>query len=268
MAYKMIFSDIDGTLLDSGHHIGEGTRRAVRALKPQGIPFVLVSARAPYGIVPLQKELRIDGPIVAFGGALVLGAAEPDGSRQALRDLPLAPEETKAIHALVASRFPAISFTAYGADDWFIAADDEWVLQERGITGTPARLFRFAEDEHPAFYKLMCMGEPGEIDSLARETSARFPELTIVKSKPTYLEIMARQVSKSAAMRVLMDDYGVGEQETIAIGDNYNDIDMIRFAGLGVAMGNAPDEVKAAADLVAPSNDEEGVREILERYVL
>ncbi|MNY40960.1 putative phosphatase [compost metagenome] len=110
------------------------------------------------------------------------------------------------------------------------------------------------------------MGSPQAIDSLETELKKHHPEITIYKSKPTYLEIMAQKVQKSSAMMSLLESYHVTKQEIIAIGDNYNDIDMIHFAGLGAAMGNSPDEVKAAADIITISNDEDGVKDVIEKY--
>jgi len=110
------------------------------------------------------------------------------------------------------------------------------------------------------------MGPPEAINSLESELKNNHPDITVYKSKPTYLEIMAQNVLKSSAIAILIKARGVVKEEIVAIGDNYNDIDMLRFAGLGVAMGNAPDEVKSAADIVTLSNDEDGLKVVLEKY--
>ena len=92
--------------------------------------------------------------------------------------------------------------------------------------------------------------------------------LNIYPSKPTYLEIMPSNASKTSAIEVLCKKFNIQRSEIIAMGDNYNDIDMIEFAGLGIAMGNAPDEVKQYADDITLSNDEDGVAEAIKKYIL
>ncbi|MNS48434.1 putative phosphatase [compost metagenome] len=269
MEYKIVFSDIDGTLLNSNHQISRGTLDSVLALKQIGVPFILVSARMPNGILPLQKELRINEPIICFSGALVLGAVQADGTRKVLLNKTLNPSDVRDVYTLISDRFPLISFSAYNKENWFVTSlNDEWVIQEQKIAGTPPQLFNFAGNNHPTMNKLLCMGPPQAIDSLETELKRYHPEITIYKSKPTYLEIMARDVQKSSAIMTLLESYHVTKQEIIAIGDNYNDIDMIRFAGLGVAMGNSPDEVKASAHIITLANDEDGVKDVIERYCL
>ncbi|WP_068621305.1 Cof-type HAD-IIB family hydrolase [Paenibacillus tuaregi] len=269
MRYKMIFSDIDGTLLNSNHEITPGTKEAVQLLKQKGVPFVLVSARMPVGILPLLEELGMNEPLVCFSGALVLGAAGQNGSREVLHTKAMEPQDVKGIYALISNKFSDISFSAYNKDHWFVLSlDDEWVIQEQEITGTDAQPFNFNHDTPPFIHKLLCMGHPEAIASLETELKIRYPEITIYKSKPTYLEVMASHVLKSSAIDILTRAYGVTREEIIAFGDNYNDIDMLQFAGLGVAMGNAPDEVKAAADVITSSNDEDGLKAVLEMYFI
>jgi len=265
--YKIVFSDIDGTLLNSNHQITRGTLESVQKLQQNGIPFVLVSARMPRGIVPLLEELKINAPIICFSGALVLGPVQKDGTREVLSNKSLNSKDVKEIYTLVAERFSTISFSAYNEDNWLVTSQgDEWVIQERLITGTHPQPFHLDDDIHQSINKIMCMGSPHAIEALERELKEHHPELTIYKSKPTYLEIMAQHVKKSAAIEELIKLYRVTKEEIIALGDNFNDIDMLRYAGLGVAMGNAPDEVKLAAEIVTLSNDEDGVKLILEKY--
>ena len=266
MRYKMIFSDIDGTLLTSNHAISQGTKETVRRLQQKGVPFVLVSARMPVGMIPLQEQLEINEPLICFSGALVLGAAGPGGKREVLHNQTLDPKLVKEIYAFMREQYPNVSFSAYNKDRWFVTSlEDEWVIQEHEIAGTPPQLYDFDKDTPNHINKLLCMGHPEAIASLEHELKTAYPEITIYQSKSTYLEIMAKGVLKSSAIDILIKRYGVNKEDIIAFGDNYNDIDMLQYAGLGVAMGNAPDEVKAAADVVTLSNDEEGLKAILDR---
>ncbi|MNN40600.1 putative phosphatase [compost metagenome] len=104
------------------------------------------------------------------------------------------------------------------------------------------------------------MGNPEDIERLAQQIKKEVTGINIYKSKGTYLEIMDEMVSKSYAIQELEGIFDCTYRETMAIGDNYNDMDMIVYAGLGIAMGNAPDEVKKIADRITLSNDEDGLK--------
>ena len=115
--------------------------------------------------------------------------------------------------------------------------------------------------------KMMVMSEPAAIDQIQQHLRSLYGDrLNIYPSKQTYLEIMDASASKSHALRFLIDRLGIRREDSIAMGDNYNDREMIQFAGMGVAMGNAPDEIKAAAGYVTDTNNDDGVRKALEHF--
>ena len=108
-------------------------------------------------------------------------------------------------------------------------------------------------------HKLLCMGDPMRIRALQKEAQQHFPELIALRSKPEYLEILSRESTKRSATQVLLDHYGLDAAQAVAFGDSDVDVDMLQYCGFGVAMGNAPRQVKEAADYVTASNDQEGV---------
>ncbi|GGL43000.1 Cof-type HAD-IIB family hydrolase [Sporolactobacillus putidus] len=273
MTIKLVFSDIDGTLLNSSHQISEKTRRAVHDLSRKGIPFILVSARMPDGILPLQHELGICDPVICYGGALILDSRKSDGLRNVMLNVSIETDTVLYIYDLICKRFPNVSVSAYSPDEWFVPEpDNAWIAQEQAIAGTKAHLLRFADNDmdkdFPTINKVLCMGPPAAIDSLEKALAESKVGATFYKSKPSYLEIIAKSANKSAAAALLTEYYHVKREETMAFGDNFNDLDLLRFAGVGVAMGNAPDEVKAAANVAAPSNDQDGIKSTLEKYDL
>jgi len=109
------------------------------------------------------------------------------------------------------------------------------------------------------------MAEAEVIDAMGQELQTEFPELSIVRSSPVLLEIMAGGISKAAGIAVLLREFSLPIQAALAFGDNYNDLDMLASVGLGVAMGNAPDAVKEAAAAVTAGNDEEGIAKFLQK---
>lgn len=114
-------------------------------------------------------------------------------------------------------------------------------------------------------HKILCFGEEKTIDALQIQLRKEFPFCSISKSLPQYLEIMSCEASKSAAASFFCQREKISHEDIIAFGDNYNDADLLEYAGTGVAMGNAPDPVKQKADIIAPANDEDGVFFILQR---
>ncbi|RYL93063.1 HAD family phosphatase [Sporolactobacillus sp. THM7-4] len=274
MDIKLVFSDIDGTLLNSSHRIDKETREAIHKISEKGIPFILVSARMPDGIFPLQKELNITDPVIAYNGALVLDAADRFDRRETLLSIFMETNTVLSIYNFVRQHFPSVSFCAYSVNDWLVPSlDDQWIAQERAITGTEAHLCDFSDNklanhEFPPINKVLCMGPPPMIDRLEAALKTREAGITLNQSKPTYLEISPASASKSAAIDVLLKHYGTKKEETMAFGDNFNDIDMLQMAGVGIAMGNAPDRVKEVADMTTQSNDHEGIKKALTAFGL
>lgn len=264
--YKMICLDIDGTLLNSEHRITKNTKEVIQIVsKEMQIPVILVSARMPKGILFLMKELNISNPIICYSGALIM-----DGKTNILSNVTISISEVKRIFKLIKEM--GIHVSLYKDDEWYVEKIDEWAEQEGVITNMSpiimsfTDLFHLWEEEKSGPNKILCMAAPNELEAL--NAKIKDNNLNIYFSKPTYLEMMPSNASKTSAIEVLCEKYGIQRSEVIAIGDNYNDINMIEFAGLGIAMGNAPDDVKQHADHITLSNDEDGVAEAIKKYIL
>ena len=260
--YKAVFSDIDGTLLNTSHQIPEKTREKIMDMKRQGIPFVLVSARMPKGMTAIRDALGSRSPMICYSGALVV-----DENGRPIYSVALKEGEAQKICRAIPEITPDVSVNVYSNDRW-MAEDlkEYWVDQEMKITGVRAEEVSFQDEEvMREVHKILCMGPADSITVLEKKLQERFPDIRIYKSKDTYLEIMSMKASKSDAVHMLEHVFGVTREEIIAFGDGHNDIDMIQYAGLGVAMGNASDEVKQAADYVTDINDREGLRQVLDQ---
>lgn len=263
---KMICLDIDGTLLNSKHQISEGTKAAIKiASNERQIPVILVSARMPKGIIFLQKELEIEQPIICYSGALTL-----DESNNILSKKIIPVYNLEELYKLVKNE--KVHMSLYKDDEWYVEQLDYWAKQESDIINITPKLVDFNnliqlwEQKGTGPNKILCMAEPNEINLLKEKVKDY--DLNIYPSKPTYLEIMPKEASKTSAIDVLRRKFDIKQNEILAMGDNYNDMDMIEYAGLGIAMGNAPDKVKKCANKVALSNDEDGVAEAIREYVL
>ena len=264
---KLIMSDIDGTILDKNHQLDSHLIELMPLLKQYDIPFVLASARSPVGIAPISKELGItDCPIACYNGALIsLGD-------KILSQHTIDKKELLLLHDFLKKEFPTVSINVYSGKDWLVNTIDEWVEIEAQITRESPKvtsLADFLQEEKNLIHKLLLIDNTSTIQKL-KETLATmdFPQTDFYLSKDNYLEVTHNQVSKKQALLELANYYQLSLSEIMTIGDNYNDIPMIETAGLGVAMGNAPTEVKTCANTVTDSNDQNGVSKAIKLYVL
>ena len=264
---KLIMSDIDGTILDKNHQLDSYLIELMPLLKQRNIPFVLASARSPLGIAPISKELGItDFPIACYNGALIsLGD-------KILSQHSIDKSELLLLHDFLKKEFPTVSINVYSGKDWLVNTIDEWVEIEATITGESPKvtsLADFIRDEKTLVHKLLLIDNTDTIQKLQKNLSSiDFPQTDFYLSKDNYLEVTHNQVSKKQALLELAKYYQLSLNEIMTIGDNYNDIPMIETAGLGIAMGNAPRDVKTCAKAVTDSNEQNGVSKAIKLHVL
>ena len=264
---KLIMSDIDGTILDKNHQLDSYLLELMPLLKQRDIPFVLASARSPLGIAPISKELGItDFPIACYNGALIsLGD-------KILSQHSIDKSELLLLHDFLKKEFPTVSINVYSGKDWLVNTIDEWVEIEATITGESPKvtsLADFIRDEKTLVHKLLLIDNTDTIQKLQKTLSSiDFPQTDFYLSKDNYLEVTHNQVSKKQALLELAKYYQLSLNEIMTIGDNYNDIPMIETAGLGIAMGNAPRDVKTCAKAVTDSNEQNGVSKAIKLHVL
>ena len=260
--FKIIFSDIDGTLLDSKNRVPVKTREAILELEQRGIPFVLISARSPEGMEPIKRELGNHAPMVSYCSGQILDA---DGN--ILSEKMIQFERAVAMKDMFDREYPQLSCSTYGGSKWIVDDDQNaWVRGEEAITGLKASVGSVAEQFAAlgGVHKFLLMGEPREIRSAQERIRQVCPDLFMVASKPEYLEIMEGTVKKSAGLCWLCSHFGIPVEESIAFGDGLNDVDMLQAAGRGYAMANAPAEVRERVAHTAPDNDHEGILAVLQ----
>lgn len=257
MMYKAVFSDFDGTLLTSKHEISPRTVAAIQRLTARGVPFVPISARSPLGIIPYWRQLATHNVLVAFSGALIL-----DQNLAPIYSVQIDPQDITEVNKILAQH-PELGVNYYTNDDCHARdVDNKWVIFERNVTKIEILPFDAEATRSP--HKIQIIGDEQEIINIENELKGHFPHLSICRSHPNFLEVMHKDASKSNAVRFLEERFGVTTDEVIAFGDNFNDLDMLQHAGLGVAMGNAPLEIQQAANRVTATNNEDGLALILE----
>lgn len=261
---RLIAIDLDDTLLGDDLKISERTKEVIGECIARGIAVTISTGRMLRTALPFIQELEIKAPVITYNGALV---AEPV-SGNILHHSPLPVECAREV--VLAARRRQLPLNVYIGEELYvelITCDVEAYSRKYNIPLTITDDLLLSLNKEPT--KLLAIGSPGILLDFERELREEFGHgLHITRSKPQYSEIMKAGVSKGQGLAFLSRYLRVPRGEIMAIGDSYNDIEMLEFAGLAVAVANASDHVKGYADFIAPSNQEEGVRWAIEKLVL
>lgn len=260
---RCIAIDLDDTLLRSDLTISTVDKDAIRKAIREGIKVLLASGRMIQSMRPYVRELELDVPVIAYNGAIIQEAL----SGKILYHRPVPAEE--ALKLVPIFREAGVHLNAYIDDELYMDELTEWGQKyafNAGVTPHPVGdLCRYLNKPS---HKMLAVGEVEKIDRIQNHLQEVFEgRLQFIKSKPTYLEILAPGVSKGSALQELAKGWGLDRSEVMAIGDAPNDLSMITWAGAGVAIGNAAPLVKEKAVLVVADHDHNGVAEALEKLV-
>ena len=235
----------------------------MRAARAAGIKVVIVTGRMFVSIRPYLFQIGIDDPVVCYQGAVV---AEPESGRF-LRHEPIPVELAKeTIRAVEADGFHV---NCYVGDQLYVARvtpeartyADFQDLELHEVGDLAAWL-----DKPPT--KVVAVGDPEALDGLEERLKAHFDgRLYISKSLPFFLEFSSPQATKASGMAFLAEHLGFSQERTVAFGDGENDVELLDWAGYGVAVANAHERVLAIADFVCPPVDEEGVAQVIEAFL-
>lgn len=261
MGYKLIALDVDDTLLNDDMVLTPRTATALKRAAEKGILIVPTTGRLKWGIVSIQEELGILGPSISCGGALVYSAAY-----QELASCFLEPDDTQAI--LTLAHEIGIHAQVYGEDCFYYERDNPFAQAYHKAYGLPGQVVPDLYRHRIHTPKVLLSDTVERITSLQLLFLERLPHLTPLRSKRNFLEFTHPDASKGGALAALAERYGIPREDVMAVGDGQIDISMLRYAGLGVAVENALDEVKAIAQVVTASNNEDGVALAIEKYVL
>jgi Cof subfamily protein (haloacid dehalogenase superfamily) len=266
---RLIALDIDGTIIGDDHEVAERTIAAVRGAMEADVAVSLVTGRMVSSAMRFATELGLTGPIVGYQGGLI--RAMPLSERRLgklLMHTPLPAEAARSI--LEWTRAHGLDPHVNHLERFILRADDPKADDYSAFMGARAELVPdlLAAIDHPVT-KVLAVGEPPiptEIAPLAREAFAGLADVTI--SHPRFLEFVAPGVSKGRAIRWLARRLRIPLGATLAIGDQWNDLEMLAEVGHGTAMPTAPREVRAAARYVAPPLEEDGAARMIEDLVL
>ncbi len=265
--YKLLAMDLDDTMLNSRLMIPDCSRLAVEQARQAGVRVTLATGRMFCSALPFARELGVEEYLMTYQGGLVKHAVTGDVLLHRPVHLELALEVIELVNRY------GYHVNIYLDDVPYIARQTKESELYTSISRIPMEevgdLGAFLRERAQNPTKIVVVTREELIDHLQDEVQSLFGHLLhISKSKPHFLEFSHPLGNKGDALAAIASYYGVAREEIIAVGDSYNDLEMLDYAGLGVVVGNARPEIQARADYVCRSNDECGVAEVVEKFIL
>ena len=267
MEYKLIAMDLDGTLNNDQKIITEKTKAALMAAQKRGIRLALASARPSPGLFKERDILRLqdhNGILMSYNGGRIVDAATGKVLFETSMDLAQTKQVLRRLEALPVTPILDDGVQFYVADKNGYKVDYECKNNNMTCTevGNLADFLSFAP------IKILMSVQPEELAEVQKQIADFLPEtLTVVQTAAFYLEVIPKVINKGQGIRDICAVLGIDPSEVISFGDAANDIPMLREAGMGVAMGNAAEAVKAAANMVTLSNNDDGIAVALEKLL-
>lgn len=268
MIRKALVLDIDGTLTNSKKEITPATKAAILKIMEVGHKVILASGRPTPGMRRYEQELELEkygSYLLSFNGAKVVECRSGEIVYQ--RTVPL----TFVSQLYKFAKENGCGLITYLGNEIVSAFEpDKYVELEAGINWLPVRTVEnFDKFVDFDINKCLMTAEPERAAILEKQLQERFGEhLSIYRSEPFFIEIMPKNVDKATSLKEMLGIIGIRREDTICCGDGFNDISMIQFAGVGVAMGNAQGPVKEAADYITATNDEDGLVQVINEFIL
>lgn len=266
MTYKMLVLDMDDTLLTDDHKISDLNKKVLLEAQAKGVYVVLASGRPTSAMTAYANELELhlnDSYIISFNGAIISRAKD----EAVLFEQTLT---TQQIHELYDySKRRDTHIITYLDGEIISETDSEFIEIEKLITGMPHRkVLDFKAAVNKAAVKCILLQDPTYLKELENDLKEAMPHLSVAMSKPFFLEAAQNGIDKAASLKFLAEKLGIHQSEIIAVGNAGNDLTMIEYAGLGVWVDNVTPELRHRADVIVASNNNDGVAEVVQRYIL
>ena len=268
MNHKILVLDIDGTLTNSDKVISPETKKGLMMMQEQGHIIILASGRPSPGMMKYAKELELEkygGYLLSFNGARIINCRTGDIIYQQTIPRFILP---RIYHFAEENGCGLITYCG----DYVVSGTgiDEYIELEARINGMPVRevddFLHFIDFD---VNKCLMTASPEKAEKLTAILQEKFKGiLSIYRSEPFFIEIMPKNIDKAFSLNRMLETIGLKKEDVICCGDGYNDVTMVKYAGIGVAMANAREEVKAVADYITKSNDEDGLVEVIDKFIL
>lgn len=275
--YKLLVLDLDGTLTNSKKEITPHTLQVLLKAQQQGLRIILASGRPVFGIAPLADQLHLaeyDGYVLAYNGGQIVRWSDHKVISQQMLDpevLPYIYECSKRQVPGKDGKIATFQVLSYRGDKVFTEnPGDQYVNYECWLNRIPCdKVDNFLEAVDCLLPKCLIVGDPEPLHVLELEMAEHLRgKNDVYRSEAFFLEIVPLGIDKAKRLSIILEHLGIDKSEMICCGDGYNDQSMIEYAGLGVAMANAKPEVKAVADYITLSNEEDGVAAVVEKFCM
>ena len=265
LPYHLLAVDLDGTLLTSSKSISTRTLGALRTVIGRGAKVVIASARPPRSVKPYYDQLQLDTWQVNYNGALV---QHPE-TRRILIHHPMMPQLVEDVVDYARRHFSECIVSLEVLDKWYTDRYEPSLQTETSKLFEPDAVGPLDQFLAEPVTKMVILGEEPRLSQLEAELADEFAtEITLTRSDQVCIQVMRAGLSKAIALAEVARDYGIPRQRVIAIGDAPNDVGMLTYAAVGVAMANAHTSAKVAADRLTASNDLDGVAVAVEEILL
>jgi Cof subfamily protein (haloacid dehalogenase superfamily) len=261
---RLVAVDLDGTLLTDSKRVSGRTVEALKCLPQRDMRVVIASARPPRSVRHIYTELSLQTLQINYNGALIWD--EPH--QLVVYHEPMECGMVRSIIDLARDMFEEVSVSCEVLDRWYTDRDEQPYQTQTGLIFRPDLVAPLDHFCNQPITKLLLLGESMIVSRLEPLLMDGFPDVSIVRSDGELIQIMNRRASKGNALKRVAEHYGVPMSEVMAIGDEVNDVSMLRVAGAAVAMDNAHPTVKQIAHWVAPSNNDHGVHAALRQFGL
>lgn len=266
MDRKMLVLDIDGTLTNSKKEITENTKKAITEVLKRGHIVVIASGRPTNGTKKVCEELNLkgyNGYVLSYNGAKITRLTDNEVVYQKVLEGKYISEiydycKDKDIGMMTYEESAAITGTRI----------DEYMELETRINSLELKkVENFVNYVNFPVNKCLLTAENALAEQVCKHLAEKYAgKLSVYRSEPFFVEIMPKGVDKAASLEVLRQITGVERENIIACGDGFNDLSMIKYAAVGVCMSNGAEECKQEADYIAPSNDEDGICDVISKF--
>lgn len=258
---KLVATDIDGTLVKWDTSVSDGVKDCIKKLQENGVKVVLVTGRMHCATKHLRDELGLNSPVVSYQGGLI---KDSDGKTLYQENL----DSDYAKEIINWAHKNGVHLNLYIDDKLYVEKDDDCVKRYTDGKFVPYTVCPFESLKIENVNKILAIdyGNAERVTGWISELQAKFPELYIVKSTPFFCEIGSSMAKKSLGVEFLAKHWNLSQDEILTIGDQNNDIELLKAGGVKVAMGNATPELKECANYITDSVENDGFVKAIEKF--
>lgn len=262
MNYKMVVIDMDMTLLNSNHEISNKTKEVIKKVKDRGIKVVLASGRSYISMLDYAKELDIEDEVISLNGAVITNIKANNMIKEDYLD------EEKYIDLMKNLDKTNYTYMIFNANEQFYEKNYckekiDWIRSISKVKLIELKNYKNVSKPIKLGFQI---NEESDYNNLIKLPNLNY--FKVIKTGYNFVEIVKKETSKWSAVEFLGEKYDIDSKEIIAIGDSENDLEMIKYSGLGIAMNNAYDNIKDISNYVTDTNDNDGVAKALEKFIL